>query len=530
MALMVMAGAVGSALAQDKVYRPEDTFFFKPKLGVTSYLGDHEKSPLNFDGDGLGGLGTPIGLAGEFGYQLSVPFSVSLALVYGNYPVITQFPPYQLSDGSDALRPDSDVEEDPTSRISVQAFGRYTFAKPTTQTAFYLNFGLTATFGDVKSNLPPTYALEEKGFGFGPVVGFGLDRALNARSSFFVEIQNGIHAPDDGLDDNADNGGFLIGGLDHLMVLGVGLKVNFTAAITPVGLHNLTCPADMVLLGEDAPFSVDTNPAATEPVSVTWSFGDGRTADGHMVDHAFADDGEMTVTVEATNPGGTVSEDCMVNIVEPPTVVTVIPNKNTVSVCDDDPSVTFGANVRGTTPMTYAWDFGDGATSSESEPSHTYAEPGSYEVTLTLTNEGGTATETMQMEVTDEGCFDCNISTMNTVFFDRNSSTLNEEARPFLAENLEILQNCEFSVQVVGYAAAERNPQQLSEDRAAAVAQYYLDNGIDEGRLEVMGLGAPVPGTKKAGADQYRRVDTIPPISEMEEAEEGMEMEEGEDM
>jgi len=35
----------------------------------------------------------------------------------------------------------------------------------------------------------------------------------------------------------------------------------------------------------------------------------------------------------------------------------------------------------------YAWSFGDGATSTEENPTHIYAEPGTYEVSLTAYNE-----------------------------------------------------------------------------------------------------------------------------------------------
>ncbi|WP_116452192.1 PKD domain-containing protein [Blastococcus litoris] len=39
--------------------------------------------------------------------------------------------------------------------------------------------------------------------------------------------------------------------------------------------------------------------------------------------------------------------------------------------------------------LTYAWDFGDGTTSTEANPTHTFASTGSYSVTLTVTDPGG---------------------------------------------------------------------------------------------------------------------------------------------
>ncbi len=40
---------------------------------------------------------------------------------------------------------------------------------------------------------------------------------------------------------------------------------------------------------------------------------------------------------------------------------------------------------------TWSWDFGDGATSQEASPSHVYSIPGHYSVTLTVTNDTGSA-------------------------------------------------------------------------------------------------------------------------------------------
>ncbi|NJM08132.1 PKD domain-containing protein [Candidatus Gracilibacteria bacterium] len=42
----------------------------------------------------------------------------------------------------------------------------------------------------------------------------------------------------------------------------------------------------------------------------------------------------------------------------------------------------------------YRWDFGDGATASEPNTTHTFAAPGRYEVTLTVRDSDGNATQT----------------------------------------------------------------------------------------------------------------------------------------
>jgi PKD repeat protein len=57
-------------------------------------------------------------------------------------------------------------------------------------------------------------------------------------------------------------------------------------------------------------------------------------------------------------------------------------------------TVTFRDHSTGTTPLSYAWEFGDGATSSEQNPRHTYTRKGPYTVKLTVTNYYGSSTET----------------------------------------------------------------------------------------------------------------------------------------
>jgi len=54
-------------------------------------------------------------------------------------------------------------------------------------------------------------------------------------------------------------------------------------------------------------------------------------------------------------------------------------------------------------PVAYLWDFGDGITSTSEKPSHMYASPGTYTVTLTVTDtRGGETVETMTIVVGKE--------------------------------------------------------------------------------------------------------------------------------
>jgi hypothetical protein len=70
----------------------------------------------------------------------------------------------------------------------------------------------------------------------------------------------------------------------------------------------------------------------------------------------------------------------------------------------DGASVTFSATVSDsedrTSSLTFLWNFGDGSTSSEQNPMHTYEESGPYTVTLTVTDsEGAEAFNTTSVEV-----------------------------------------------------------------------------------------------------------------------------------
>jgi len=113
-----------------------------------------------------------------------------------------------------------------------------------------------------------------------------------------------------------------------------------------------------------------------------WDFGDGQTSTETSPSHTYADCGSYTVTLTSTNHCGTAS------------------STETLTIGSGLPTSGIGATLNGqtvhftnnsTNATAYLWDFGDGQTSIEANPSHTYTDCGTYLVTLTSTNICGTA-------------------------------------------------------------------------------------------------------------------------------------------
>jgi VCBS repeat-containing protein len=75
---------------------------------------------------------------------------------------------------------------------------------------------------------------------------------------------------------------------------------------------------------------------------------------------------------------------------QPPTADFIYAN-DTLKVTFSDQSDDFDGNV-----VAWDWDFGDGNSSAEQSPTHTYAAGGDYYVTLTVTDDGGASDATSQ--------------------------------------------------------------------------------------------------------------------------------------
>ncbi len=79
-----------------------------------------------------------------------------------------------------------------------------------------------------------------------------------------------------------------------------------------------------------------------------------------------------------------------------------------------DNAINFSSTGSGDTDgtITYFWEFGDGGTSTDANPSHTYTTAGVYTATLTVTdNDGATASDNAEVTVTDPpACIDVTLT------------------------------------------------------------------------------------------------------------------------
>lgn len=135
-----------------------------------------------------------------------------------------------------------------------------------------------------------------------------------------------------------------------------------------------------IRLGDMAQFTNQS--VGGQPLSFVWDFGDGQTSSEASPAHAYAQHGRYQVTLTASNPYGAATATDWLEVRYPPTA-----DFNVVTEALVGQAVVFTNATVGAEPLTYAWDFGDGTTSAEANPTHVYAAADNYRVRLTATNE-----------------------------------------------------------------------------------------------------------------------------------------------
>ncbi|MBI4648076.1 MAG: PKD domain-containing protein, partial [Bacteroidia bacterium] len=157
---------------------------------------------------------------------------------------------------------------------------------------------------------------------------------------------------------------------------------------------------DPFCFGQETQFINNSYPTGGATIiSWNWSFGDSGTSTAETPVHTYATAATFNVTLTATD-----SKGCSSIITEQ---VTVFPEPladfEAVTACSGTQTVFTDESTSAAGNITsWQWNFGDGNTSSQQAPTHTYSTPGTYNV---------------QLIVSDiNGCYDTIIKEVNSVF------------------------------------------------------------------------------------------------------------------
>ena len=155
----------------------------------------------------------------------------------------------------------------------------------------------------------------------------------------------------------------------------------------------------------------ESTDADEDTLTYTWDFGDGETSNstGPVIEHTYAENGSYTVTLtvyDGTDTDTATETEVNINYVAPVmpeasfTYDPMVNITNTTEV-----TFTSTSTLGDATNLTYSWDFGDGGTSTEAIAAYTFVAAGTYNVTLTVTDETDTTltdiSDATQIEVTE---------------------------------------------------------------------------------------------------------------------------------
>ncbi len=130
-----------------------------------------------------------------------------------------------------------------------------------------------------------------------------------------------------------------------------------------------------------------TDNSSSSAVAWAWDFGDGNTSTMQNPTHIYAADGAYTVCLIVNDPCGADTTCTVINVTSCTTPTANFSyTENGTLVLD----FTNTSTVSGT--ATYFWEFGDGGTSTDENPTYDYSSsgPGLYTICLTVTDSCGT--------------------------------------------------------------------------------------------------------------------------------------------
>ncbi|MCP5024043.1 MAG: PKD domain-containing protein [bacterium] len=163
-------------------------------------------------------------------------------------------------------------------------------------------------------------------------------------------------------------------------------RIDLLAALELDGIAQPIAKFAAPLRSGRSPLTVDFRDLSTGvPTSWSWDFGDGSTSSEQNPIHTYTSLGYYSVSLTTSNALGTdtstLLDYVLVDVIPPVASISAMPTAGLAPL-----PVQFTDDSTGGVPTSWTWDFGDGSSSTEQNPLHTYTNPGFYTVTLTASN------------------------------------------------------------------------------------------------------------------------------------------------
>jgi PKD repeat protein len=144
-----------------------------------------------------------------------------------------------------------------------------------------------------------------------------------------------------------------------------------------------------------------------------WDFGDGTTSSSQNPNHIYSDAGTYSINLTVTTDGG-----CTNNNASSPIVVSAYPHPDAqFSVNSTTLNLPYDILIctnQSTGAINYNWNFGDGGTSTATNPHYNYSTVGAYQIQLIAISQYGCSDTAYAQVVTDADVVFPNAFTPNT--------------------------------------------------------------------------------------------------------------------
>ncbi len=171
--------------------------------------------------------------------------------------------------------------------------------------------------------------------------------------------------------------------------------------VNPLPVAAFTSSASVCLPGGTVSFTNQSTIPNSGALSYSWDFGDGSPASNNPnPGHVYAAAGNYTITLTTASAAG-----CSTSVNHPFNAFFVKPlarfevNPDTLCQGADNVFTDLSTDPGGSNINAWAWAFADGATSITKNPVKRYTQPGTYNVTLRVTNAAGCTSEVFTLPV-----------------------------------------------------------------------------------------------------------------------------------